>query len=133
MLYIYNTPSIYSTRSVNLHISILSYRACILSYRAFILSYRAWILSGFPFILSWKQFIRFCVYRVSGFAFIAYQVLRLSGFPFNVRIGIPRHFLWINQRKNQKSPIYCYYCWIIEYCGFLFAVTICICFLKPKL
>ena len=35
----------YSTRNVNLYISILSYRACILSYRAFILSYRACILS----------------------------------------------------------------------------------------
>ena len=126
MLYIYSTPSKYSTRNVNLHISILSYRACILSYRAFILSYRACILSGCPFILSWKQFIRFCVYRV--------QVLRLSGFPFNVRIEIPRHFLWINTRKIQRSPIFCYmyYCWIIEYCGFLFAVTICICFLKQK-
>ena len=35
----------YSTRNVNLYISILSYPACILSYRAFILSYRACILS----------------------------------------------------------------------------------------
>ena len=41
----------YSTRNVNLYISILSYSACILSYRAC-------ILSGFPFIV--------------------YQVLRLS-------------------------------------------------------
>ena len=50
-----NTNSIthtYSTRNVNLYISILFYRACILSYCAIILSYRACILSGFPFILS---------------------------------------------------------------------------------
>ena len=48
-----NCKLYYSTRNVNLYISILSYRACILFYRAFILSYRACILSGFPFILSW--------------------------------------------------------------------------------
>ena len=127
----------YSTRNVNLYISILSYRVCILSYREFNLSYRACILSGFPFILSWKPFIRFCIYPVSGFAFIRFSVYRVSGFAF-IRFCVYRvnrnisAFSWTNKRKTQRSPTFCYYCWVIKYCWFLFAVTICICFLKLK-
>ena len=49
-----------------------------------ILSYRACILSGFPNVLLWKPFIRFCVYRVLGFAFMVYLVLRSSCIRFCV-------------------------------------------------
>ena len=111
--------SSYSTGNINLYISILSYHACILSYRAFILSYGACILSGFAFILSWKPFIRFCVYRVSGFAFILW-------------IGIPRHF---HEQINEKPRDLLHFVIIVgllNIAEFLFAVTICICFLKLK-
>ena len=53
----------YSTRNVNLYISILSYCACILRYRAFIYPIKSCV---YP--------IRFCVYPITK---TVYQVLRL--------------------------------------------------------
>ena len=108
----------YSKRKVNFYISLLS-------YRAYILSYRVCILPGFPFILSWKPVISFCVYRVSGFAFIRFCVYRVSGFAF-IRFCINRvkrntsAFSWTNKRKTQRYPTISYHCMVLKYCGFFF-------------
>ena len=116
----------YSTRNINLYnfsypIVRVSYPDVRLSYpivRVFYevirLSYRENRLSGFY------------VYRASGFAFIRFSVYRM-----NRNIST---FSWTNKRKTQRSFTFCYYCRVIKYCWFLFAVTICrcICFLKLK-
>ena len=105
--------SLYSTHSVNVYISMLSYHACILSYRAFILTYRVCILSGFPF-LSYRE------NRLSGFAFMVYQVLRstLSCIRFCVyqvlRISCQSKYLGIFMNKTQRSPTIFYHCRVIN-------------------
>ena len=68
--------------------------------------------------------IRFSVYRVAGFAFKRFCVYRVN--------RNTSAFSWTNKRKTQRSPTFCYYCRVIKYCGFLSAITICICFSKLK-
>ena len=94
-----------------------SYPIVRVSYQVFHLSYRENHLSGFAFIVYQVirlSFIRFCVYQVS-----VYLVNRNAS-PFS----------WSNTRKTQRSPTFCFYCWVIQYCGLFFIVTIRICFLK---
>ena len=96
--------------TVNLYISILSYRI----YHIVKTVYQVLRFSC----------IRFCVYRVSGLAFIRFCVYRVNRNTLAFSVTY--------KRKIQRSPTFCYNCRFIKYCGFLFAETICICFLKLK-
>ena len=128
-----NTRDTYSTRNVNLYISIYPILSCVYP-----------ILSCVFPILSCMYPIRFSVYpivktvyqvlRLSCIRFCVYQFLRLSCIRFWV-YRVNRNtsaFSWTNKRKIQRSPACCYNCRFVKYCGFLFAVTICSCFLKQE-
>ena len=94
----------------------LSYPIVRVSYPIVRLSYPIVRVSYQVFRLSYRE------NRLSGFPFIVYQVLRLSGFAFIMWIGIPRHFY---EQINEKPRDLLHFR-IIKFCGFLFAVTICI-------
>ena len=88
------------TVPATLTFTFLSYPIVRVSYQDFRLSYRENRLSGFPFIV--------------------YQVLRLSG------LLCESEYLGIFNEQINEKPRDLLHCRIIKYCGFLFAVTICI-------
>ena len=114
-----STGNNYSTRNVNLYFSILSCVYPILSCVYPILSCVYPIrFSVHPIVKTVYQVlrlscIRFCVYqvsvyRVSGFAFIRFCVYRVN--------RNTSAFSCTNKRKTQRSPTFCYYCRVIQYC-----------------